>query len=152
MNTKMLFVTLACTLSLLANYAIAKPNDQRQMRQVFKSLDLTDAQKTELQKVKETFKAERPEKGQEERQSQRETHKAEMKQLMQQSSFDEVQAQQIIEQRAEKHQQKALTRMKMHHAMMQVLTPEQQEQFIAEMEKRKDKTRKGGKNKNKNQA
>ncbi|QWL02892.1 Spy/CpxP family protein refolding chaperone, partial [Shewanella indica] len=75
-----------------------------------RGLDLTDAQKTEIQALMEQHRSSmsRPDK------ETRAAHRAEMQALMTSGNFDEAKAKKIIEQRQQVREQHMLERMKLH--------------------------------------
>ncbi|GGZ34814.1 protein CpxP [Shewanella chilikensis] len=90
-----------------------------------RGLDLTDAQKTEIQALMEQHRSSmsRPDK------ETRAAHRAEMQALMTSGNFDEAKAKKLIEQRQQVREQHMLDRMKLHNQIYNLLTPEQQAKF-----------------------
>jgi len=97
-----------------------------------RGLDLTDAQKTEIQALMEQHRSSmsRPDK------ETRAAHRAEMQALMTSGNFDEAKAKEIIEQRQQVREQHMLERMKLHNQIYNLLTPEQQAKFKERMDRR----------------
>lgn len=112
------------------------------MKRMFKGLDLTEQQKTEIKALitahKEGRKDQRP--SDEERAARR----AEMQALLTAPSFDESQALEIIAKKQVKHQQAMVARLKLQNTIYNMLTPEQQAKFKEKFEKFAERKR-GGK-------
>jgi protein CpxP len=93
----------------------------KHQRMGFSKLDLSDAQKQQMQEIMSAAK--------EENKGTRGAHKAEMQMLMSSETFDEAKAKELINnqqvQKAEKH----LKMMKAKHQMFQLLTDEQKTQY-----------------------
>ncbi|MGL6124297.1 MAG: Spy/CpxP family protein refolding chaperone [Shewanella sp.] len=106
--------------------------DQGGMHRMFKGLDLTDAQKVDIKKLFAEQKAARidtrPTK------EQRLAHRAEMQALITAPHFDETQAMAWVSSQQELRQTQAIDRMRLHHQIFNLLTPEQQEKFKARFE------------------
>lgn len=108
----------------------------------FDKLDLTDAQKTQIRQIMEAGRpAPMPEHRNTPENMQQE--RAAEQALMQNKTFDEAAARNLIAQREQKRAemqslkaQNELQRLKTRHAVFQVLTPEQQQKLLAEQQKR----------------
>ena len=103
------------------------------MRKMYRGLDLTDEQKTEIKSLmkeqKTAMKDNRPTK------EERQVKKAEFLALITADSFDEAKVQEMMQARQEHSQSKRLSMVKVQNKIYQLLTPEQQEQFKANFEK-----------------
>ena len=96
------------------------------MQRMLRKLDLTDAQKEQVNAIVEKYKADRPERPTKE---QRAAHRTEMLALVTSSSFDEAKATEMAEAQHQKKLQGMLSHLKMQNEIYQLLTPEQQVQF-----------------------
>ncbi|WP_299797879.1 Spy/CpxP family protein refolding chaperone [uncultured Shewanella sp.] len=113
------------------------------MKKMFRGLDLTDEQRTEIKTLmkaqKESMQDSRP------TSDERLAHKAEMLSLITAGSFDETQAKELMLQKQAKRQQKALSMLKVQNEIYKLLTPEQQIKFKENFEKGHSRhERKGG--------
>lgn len=114
------------------------------MMKMFRGLDLTDQQKTDIKALvkahKEAMQEKRP--TDEERLAKR----TEMKELITAASFDESRALELIAAKQVKHQQSMVERMKLQNTIYNMLTPEQQAELAEKLEKFADgkRGRKGG--------
>ncbi|MBD1390211.1 Spy/CpxP family protein refolding chaperone [Neiella sp. HB171785] len=140
MKAKALVVALCCTLGVAAP-VFAK--GQMPMGKVLRQLDLTEEQKTQIQQLRN----EQREAGQTQKDAMttaREAHKAAMQALMTNPTFDEDEAARLIDERNAHQKARSLEKMRAHHAVMQVLTPQQQTQFIELMEQKMEKQKERG--------
>ncbi|WP_445777136.1 Spy/CpxP family protein refolding chaperone [Shewanella sp.] len=96
------------------------------MQRMLRKLDLTDAQKEQVNAIVEKYKADRPERPTKE---QRAAHRTEMLALVTSASFDEAKATEMAEAQHQKKLQGILSHLKMQNEIYQLLTPEQQVQF-----------------------
>ncbi|WP_418357657.1 MULTISPECIES: Spy/CpxP family protein refolding chaperone [Shewanella] len=96
------------------------------MQRMLRKLDLTDAQKEQVNAIVEKYKADRPERPTKE---QRAAHRTEMLALVTSASFDEAKATEMAEAQHQKKLQGMLSHLKMQNEIYQLLTPEQQVQF-----------------------
>ena len=150
MNSKLLMSTLVCTLGLLAGSVNAKPQEgqpNRDMHRLFAGLELTESQKDQLKALHQAHQTEN-QALRDANQADKAAHQAKIKALLADPSFDDQQAQALISEGSAKHQAMALKQLQRKHAMLQLLTPEQQEKFLAnetKMHKKgfKNKARKG---------
>ncbi len=112
------------------------------IKRMFKGLDLTDQQKTDIKALikahKEGRKEQRPS------DEDRAAHRAEMKALITAANFDESQALEIIAKKQVKRQQAMVERLKLQNAIYNMLTPEQQTKLQEKFEKFAERKR-GGK-------
>ncbi|MCL1112120.1 Spy/CpxP family protein refolding chaperone [Shewanella basaltis] len=100
------------------------------MQRMLRKLDLTDAQKEQVNAIVEKYKADRPERPtKEQREAQREAQRTEMLALVTSASFDEAKATEMAEAQHQKKLQGMLSHLKMQNEIYQLLTPEQQVQF-----------------------
>ena len=99
----------------------------KDMRKMFRGLDLTDEQKTELKALftshRDEMKQSRPSK--EERAAQKE----QMLNFITATNFSEDEVRQALAAKQEARQQKAVDMLKLQNQAYQLLTPEQQEKF-----------------------
>ena len=97
------------------------------MRKMFRGLDLTDAQKTEMKALfsahRDEMKQNRPSK------EARAAQKQQMLAFITSSNFNEAEVKQALAAKQEARQQKAVGMIKLQNQAYQLLTPEQQEQF-----------------------
>jgi len=97
------------------------------MKKMFRGLDLTDEQRTEIKTLmkaqKESMQSSRP------TSDERQAHRAEMLALITADSFDESQVTLLMQQKQEKRQDKAVGMLKVQNEIYQLLTPEQQVRF-----------------------
>lgn len=111
------------------------------VRKMFKGLNLTDSQKTEikaLRKVQKTsMKVDRPSK------EDRKQHKTELFALISADTFDEAKAQELIELKQQNRQAKGIAMLKMQNDVYQLLTPVQKEKFKKKFERRDHKKGEG---------
>lgn len=115
----------------------------------FEKLNLSDAQKTEILRIME---ANRPNNGARPEENMRPDRQAERtaeQALLQNKTFDEAAARELIARQEEasaahrqQHADAQLQRLKTQHAVFQVLTPEQQQKWLTEQQRRPDR-RKG---------
>jgi protein CpxP len=96
------------------------------MHKMMHMLDLTAAQKTDVNAIMQKYQANRPERPTKE---QRAEHRTEMLALITTAGFDEAKATEMAEMQQQKHLQKMLTHLKMQNEIYQLLTPEQQQTF-----------------------
>lgn len=145
MNMKPVLIALCCTIGLTSGVAMAKSNGPK-MGKILKQLDLTSEQQADIDAIRAAQK-EQGEAQREAMQTARESHKAAMQALMTNETFDENEAIRLLDEKSAQKQANALARMRSHHAIMQVLTPAQQEQFLELMEQQRKKGSKKGKGK-----
>ncbi|WP_299802764.1 Spy/CpxP family protein refolding chaperone [uncultured Shewanella sp.] len=97
------------------------------MRKMFRGLDLTDEQKTEIKALftahRDEMKQNRPTK------EQRTAQKAQMLDFITTTNFSEGAVRQALAAKQEARQQKAVDMLKLQNQAYQLLTPEQQEKF-----------------------
>jgi protein CpxP len=96
------------------------------IHKMLRKLDLTDAQKVQVNVIFDKYKANRPEHP---TQEQRAAHKADRLALITTAGFDEVKATEMVEAKQQMQLQKMLTQMKIQNEIYQLLTPEQQQKF-----------------------
>ncbi|ACJ27085.1 Spheroplast protein y precursor, putative [Shewanella piezotolerans WP3] len=104
------------------------------MRKMFRGLDLTDEQKSELKALflahRDEMKQNRPSK------EERATQKEQMLSFITTSNFSEDDVRQALAAKQEARQQKAVDILKLQNQAYQLLTPEQQEKFKERFAKR----------------
>ena len=103
------------------------------MGRMLKGLDLTDAQRQQIDKLTSAFAAQKPNPAE---------HKAladKVVSLVRADVFDEVAARQLLEQQQGQMLEHGLARLKLQHDIRSVLTPEQKEKLDARMERMRDK-------------
>lgn len=111
------------------------------IRKMFRGLDLTDTQKSEIKAlVKEQRKAMKEERVSKEKRS---AHRSEFFALISADNFDEAKAQELIEKKQQKRQEKGVAMLKIQNEVYQLLTPEQKVKFKEKFEKRLSKRGEG---------
>lgn len=103
------------------------------IERMLKGLDLTDAQRQQIDKLTSAFAAQKPEPA---------AHKAfadKMMSLVKADAFDEVAARQLLEQQQAQMLEHAVAWLKLQHDIRSVLTPEQKEKLDARMTRMRDK-------------
>lgn len=103
------------------------------IERMLKGLDLTDAQRQQIDKMTTAFKAQKPDPAE---------HKAfadKMISLVRADAFDEVAARQLLEQQQAQMLDHSVLRLKLQHDIRSVLTPEQKEKLDARMARMRDK-------------
>ncbi|MDO5640676.1 MAG: Spy/CpxP family protein refolding chaperone [Neisseria sp.] len=116
-----------------------------------RKLDLTDAQKTQIEQIMAQNRPQRGERAapsaaeREQFRSQMQARRAAENSLLTNPTFDEAAARNLIAQReqnqAERQQRQneaELQQLKTRHAIMQVLTPEQRQQWLANQQQRQE--------------
>ncbi|QYJ84496.1 Spy/CpxP family protein refolding chaperone [Shewanella aegiceratis] len=105
-----------------------------EMHKMFRGLDLTDAQRTQMKELmqshREAMQAKRPS------DDVRAAHKQQMLDMITSDSFNEADLKAMTAQRSEQRAQAAVERMKMQREIYQMLTPEQQAKFKENFGKR----------------
>ncbi|GIU22520.1 hypothetical protein TUM4644_14770 [Shewanella colwelliana] len=104
------------------------------MRKMFRGLDLTEQQRTEIKSLMKAHKSERA--AQRPSAEVRQAHQQQMLDLISSDSFSEADVLNMMDARQEKRQQAAVERVKMQRAIYQLLTPEQQAKFKANFAQR----------------
>ncbi|MFT5789321.1 MAG: protein CpxP [Shewanella sp.] len=106
-----------------------------QMRKMFRGLDLTDEQKTQVKAIWSSHRDEmdlnRPSK------EERAAQKTQMLAFITAANFNEAEVKQALVAKQEARQQKAVNMMKLQNEVYQLLTPEQQEKFKQRFAKNK---------------
>jgi len=100
---------------------------------MLKGLDLTDAQRQQIDKLTSEFAAKKPEPV---------AHIAfsdQLVSLVRADSFDEVTARQLLEQQQAQRLERGIARLKLQHDIRSVLTAEQKEKLDTRMERMRDK-------------
>ncbi len=104
-----------------------KQGGHHDLRKMFRGLDLTDAQKTEMKALftahRDEMKQNRPSK------EDRAAQKAQMLDFITTTNFSEDAVRQALAAKQEARQQKAVEMLKLQNQAYQLLTPEQQEKF-----------------------
>lgn len=147
MNMKPVLIALCCTIGLASGTAMAKSNGPK-MGKILKQLDLTSEQQASIDAIRAEQKEQR-EAQRDTMQTVRESNKEAMQALMTEKEFNENEALRLIDEKSERQQARALERMRAHHSIMQVLTADQQQQFITLMEEQRQKRSKKCKGGNK---
>lgn len=98
---------------------------------MFRGLDLTDAQKAQIEQLTAAHRQTMPEK------SERAAYREELTALMQSSTFDEAGVRVLLEKQQSKRLDLEVAQLKFQHQLRAVLTPEQQ----AKLDERKAKMR-----------
>ena len=137
-------LTLGLAAALIAIPALAAPHfGDNTNRGIWQDLDLTEAQQSQLDTLRETYR--------EQRLQARDGFQQKMGALLTQPEFDEAAATELVNampQHGQKMHGQGIERARHMHAMMQVLTPEQQQTFLDKMH---DQRRQGGWDKEKGQ-
>ncbi|MDR8525543.1 Spy/CpxP family protein refolding chaperone [Shewanella fidelis] len=104
-----------------------KHGGHHDLRKMFRGLDLTDEQKTEMKALftayRDEMKQNRPSK------EERAAQKAQMLEFITTTNFSEDAVRQALAAKQEARQQKAVDMLKLQNQAYQLLTPEQQEKF-----------------------
>lgn len=102
-------------------------------RGMMRQLDLTDAQKDQLDAMRDGNRAQMKEKRQgnfEANQAERQAHHAKVQALLLAENFDQAAANELAKQMAEKQAQRRVKMMEKQHQMLSILTPEQKAKFV----------------------
>lgn len=102
-------------------------------RGIMRQLDLTDAQRDQLQSLRDTNRAERKGKNsayRETRRAERQAFHAKMQSLLLADNFDEAQATALAKEMVEKQTEHRVRMLEKRHQMLSVLTPEQKAEFV----------------------
>ena len=109
----------------------------------FDKLDLSAAQKTQIQAIMQQDRPQANENRRAEMWQQLENRRVEEQKMLQNPAFDEAATRQMLNERMTTQQQKMvefeLKRLKNRHAAFQVLTPAQQTQFLEQQAQRRKK-------------
>ncbi|WP_318433224.1 Spy/CpxP family protein refolding chaperone [Photobacterium leiognathi] len=133
MFKKTMMMAIAVPMVLGSMSAFAAPNSHGMKghhgeRSLFKQLELTDAQKSEMKALREhnreTMKAERLTN----RSEMQANHKA-LEKLVLADNFDEQAVRQLVERMSEKQAEHRVERLKQRHQMLNILTPAQKVKF-----------------------
>lgn len=111
-------------------------------RGIMRQLDLTDAQKDQLQEMREAGKKEMKAnfKGNfETRHAEMQAHKAKVQELVLADNFDQAQANELAKAMVEKQTERKVKMLEKQHQMLSILTPEQKEKFVELSQQRADK-------------
>jgi protein CpxP len=111
-------------------------------RGIIRQLDLTDAQKEQLQEMREAGKKEMKAnfKGNfETRHAEMQAHKAKVQELVLADNFDQAQANELAKAMVEKQTERKVKMLEKQHQMLSILTPEQKEKFVELSQQRADK-------------
>ncbi len=101
-------------------------------RGIMRQLDLTDAQKDQLQSLRDANRAEmrgRNSADRDARRSERQAYHAKMQALVLADSFDEAQANALAKEMVEKQTERRVKMLEKKHQMLSVLTSEQKTEF-----------------------
>ncbi|WP_338590539.1 Spy/CpxP family protein refolding chaperone [Shewanella khirikhana] len=116
------------------------PMMMEKMRHMFRGLDLTDEQKTQIRELMKAHKEDRKAQREGKDDAARSAHHDKMMALMNAERFDEAAAKALIAERQAQGEARALEAMKLQHEIYQVLTPEQKAKFQTRFdEKRKER-------------
>ncbi len=108
------------------------------MRKMFKGLDLTDEQKVKIKSLTKENHLTKEE---------RQAEKAEFLSLITAENFDETKVKEVMQAKKEHNQDKRLNMLKVQNKIYLLLTPEQQERFKANFEKKHSRKNKKSKSK-----
>ncbi|WP_413112747.1 Spy/CpxP family protein refolding chaperone [Thaumasiovibrio sp. DFM-14] len=103
------------------------------MSRGLQQLDLSDAQKKEIDTLRENFRAESAQDNVT-RQAVRDTHREAMHALMLAPEFDHEAAQQLAQQMTGQQQQRRIEMLEQRHALMSVLTDEQKQTLLEQQQ------------------
>ncbi|WP_372871214.1 Spy/CpxP family protein refolding chaperone [Shewanella sp.] len=116
------------------------PMMMEKMRHMFRGLDLSDEQKTQIHELMKAHKQERKAQREDKNDAARAAHHEKMMALMNAERFDEAAAKALLAERQAKGEARALEAMKLQHQIYQLLTPEQKAKFQTRFdEKRKER-------------
>lgn len=102
-------------------------------RGMWRQLDLTDAQKTQLKEMRESGKEQMREKHKEQfaaHQAERQAMQEQVNQLVLADTFDQASANELAKQMVEKQTERKVRMLEKQHQMLSILTPEQKEQYV----------------------
>ncbi|MBR9788872.1 MAG: CpxP family protein [Vibrionaceae bacterium] len=102
-------------------------------RGIMRQMNLTDAQKDQLQSFRDANRAEMRGKNSADRDArlaERQAYHAKMQALVLADNFDEVQAAALAKEMVEKQTERRVEMLKRKHQMLSVLTPEQKAEFV----------------------
>lgn len=149
MKTTLKMTALICALGLAAGTAIAKQGSDGNCFRMLEGLELTESQQTQIDALRDTHRTEM-ESLREQRQTDRQAHHDQMKALMTAEPID-IEAIKALRAEGAEHR-KAMEEKRLEHRLevLQLLTPEQREEFLANenrMYKREKMGKRGGKGK-----
>ncbi|CAM2978887.1 Spy/CpxP family protein refolding chaperone [Vibrio rarus] len=98
-------------------------------KKAFRGLDLTDAQKTEMKKIRDEVRASKKAEGDSKRQ-QMKSMKDQEQQLVLAADFDEAKAQQLASSMVAERTAMKVEKMRTMHRMMSVLTDDQKQKLV----------------------
>lgn len=101
------------------------------LERMFKGFDLTELQSTEISQLMKAHHANRLQRSKEQIKQQREQHREQLKAWFDSPTLDQQALEARIVQRQDKRQQKTIAKMKLQHAIYQLLDPKQQQQYLA---------------------
>ncbi len=102
-------------------------------RGIMRNMNLTDAQKDQLQSFRDANRAEMQGKNaadREARMAERQAYHAKMQALVLADNFDEAQANELAKEMVEKQTERRVRMLERKHQMLSVLTPEQKAEFV----------------------
>lgn len=111
----------------LDNTDKVEQRQQNRIERLFDGITLTDTQKQSIKALLQTEMKQAKTKS---------DMKKEMNALALSNEFDEAKARSLIEAQANQRQERQIERLKLKNELFNILTPEQQTQFTANMEKR----------------
>lgn len=94
----------------------------------WEALNLSAAQKTQIEKIEQQYRQAQP--SREQMQQQGQAWQQQHNQLLQNRTFNEAQARQLIQQRQQQRTEMELQRLRKQHAVFQVLNSQQQQQWL----------------------
>lgn len=128
--------TIGLAIAAIALPTLAAPHFGDGMdRGMWRDLGLTEAQQNQLQALRDEYRTQR--------QQARGDVQAKMKTLLTQDTFDEQAVRDLLSAQPQPNIERRVAHARHQHAMMQVLTPEQQTAFFDAMHKKHDKQGKG---------
>jgi len=105
------------------------PRGDAMMGPMMRDLDLSDEQRDQIRTLMQGQRAQRQQNWE-----QRSEYRQQMHQLLMADQFDEAAAKKLIESQSAQHEQQMLERLKLHHQVLSVLTPEQKAEYQQKME------------------
>ena len=143
-------------LSSVITFSSVQANDtfshENKIERMAKRLDLTSEQQTNISAIMASFNVQNTKPDQEARKAKAQEIKAQFTAIMTNSAFDEPMVNELIEQRSAKKNSMLFNKIKLHHAIYQELTPEQQPKYLKMVERNMRKKMSRMKSHNKNKA
>ncbi len=129
-------LALSCVISFTGVQAHERHNDDNRLKHMTKRLDLTSEQQANISIILTNFEEQHVRPNREVMKAKAKEMKEQFATLMAAPTFDEATVKAQLEQRAVKHTNQMLNKIKLQHAIYQELTPEQQPLFLKSIEKK----------------